>query len=120
MSIKITELKPVQLSIEPTTNLLLVKQGNNTVKLTRDSVIGMKRLREGFYKEGVYTSSLIPRNRFTIDENGTITIVCNDEYESNSVKIYNHKKLDDLERINEFVNKNKASIAWEREFKRRY
>ena len=120
MSNKLTDLKPVQLSIEPMTRLLLVKQGDNTVKLNRNDVIGIKRLRGGFYKEGVYTSNLIPKNRCTVDENGNIIIVCSDEYESNVVTISNHKKLDDLSRINEFIDKHRAEIAWEREFKGRW
>ena len=120
MSVKIAELKPVQLSIEPKSRLLSVKQGDNVVKLTRDSVIGMRKLREGFYKEGVYTSSLIPRNRFTVDERGYINITCKDELESNVVTIANHKKLDDLQRIIDFVDKNRTRIAWEREFRGKY
>lgn len=113
-------LHPVQLSIEKPSRLLLVKQGDNVVKLTRDSVIAMKKLREGFYKDGIYTSQLIPRNRFTVTENGNIVITCKDEFESSVVSIANHKKLDDLQRILDFVEKNKTKIAWEREFRGRY
>ena len=114
------DLRPVQLSIEPQSRLLLVKQGENVIRLSRDSVIAMKKLREGFYKEGVYTSSLVPRNRFTVAENGYISITCKDDLESNVVVIANHKKLDDLKRIIEFVDKNRTKIAWEREFKGRW
>ena len=114
------ELKPIQMSIEPQTRLLLLKQGDNTIKITRDSVIAMKKLRNGDYKEGVYTSSLTPRNRFQVSENGYISIQCKDDWESNVVIVANHKKLDDLQRICEFVDKNKAKIAWEREFRGRY
>lgn len=42
--LKVTELKPVQLSIEPKTRLLVVKQGENEVKISRDSVVNMKKL----------------------------------------------------------------------------
>jgi hypothetical protein len=114
------ELRPVQLSIEPQSRLLLVKQGDNVVKLTRDSVIAMKKLRRGEYKEGVYTSSLVPRNRFQVSENGYISIVCKDDIDSNVVIIANHRKLDDLQRISDFVDKNKTRIAWEREFRGRW
>jgi hypothetical protein len=55
-----------------------------------------------------------------VDENGSITITCKDEWESNVVFIVNHKKLDDLARIQQFVDKNKGRIAWAREFKGRY
>ena len=118
--LKKTELRPVQLSIEPQTRLLVVKQGDNEVKITRDSVNAMKRLRKGEIQSGVYTSSLTPRNKFTVSENGFISIVCKDNWESNVVIIANHKKLDDLQRIEDFVNKNKARIAWERDFRGRY
>ena len=118
--LKKIELNPVQLSIEPKTRLLVIKQGDNEVKLTRDGVIGLKKLREGKFESGVYTSTLLPRNRFTVAENGTITVVCKDDWEDNTVVIANHKKLDDLQRINEFVDKNKARIAWERDFKSRF
>ena len=119
-NLKTVELKPVQLSIEPQTRLLTIKQGDNEVKITRDHVIKMKKLREGALPNESFTSTLLPRNRFTVDENGTITIVCKDEWNDNVVVIANHKKLDDLERIQQFVDKNKARIAWEREFKGRY
>ena len=119
-NLKTIDLNPVQLCIEPKTKLLVVKQGNNEVKITRDHVIKMKKLRDGTLPNGCFTSLLIPRNRFTMAENGTITIVCKDEWSDNVVVIANHKKLDDLERIQQFVDKNKAKIAWEREFKGRY
>jgi hypothetical protein len=118
--LKKVELNPVQLSIEPTTRLIVVKQGSNEVKISRDSVINMKRLREGKYETNAFISSLVPRNRFTVAENGTITIVCKDDWSDNVVVIANHRKLDDLQRIQDFVDKNKGRIAWEREFKGRY
>lgn len=118
--LKVVELSPVQLEIEPKTRLLLVKQGSNEVKLGRESVKAMRRLRNGEIESGVYTSIMVPKNRLTVAENGSISIVCKDDYENNSVVIANHKKLDDLQRIEDFVNKNKGRIAWEREFKGRY
>lgn len=114
------DLKPVQLAIEPQTRLLTVTQGDNVVKLTRDSVIAMKKLRRGEFKEGVYTSPTVPRNRFQVSENGYISISCKDNWESNVVIIANHKKLDDLQRILDFVDKNKIRIAWDRDFRGRY
>ena len=114
------DLNPVQLSIEPQTRLLVIKQGTNEVKITRDNVINMKKLREGKIEANAFTSTLTPRNRFSMAENGSILIVCKDEWEDNTVLIANHKKLDDLQRIQDFVDKNRTRIAWEREFKRRY
>ena len=117
---KTIELSPVQLSIEPKTRFLVLKQGTNEVKITRDHVIKMKKLREGTLPNECFTSTLTPHNRFTMDDKGNITITCKDDWENNSVVVANHKKLDDLARIDEFVNKNKPYIAWEREFKGRY
>ena len=119
-------LNPVQLSIEQGTRLLLVKQGDNVVKLTRDDVLKLAKLRDGELKDmggktlSSYTTQLIPRSRCTVAENGSITITCKDEWESNVITIVNHKKLDDLARIQQFVDKNKGRIAWAREFKGRY
>lgn len=117
--LKKTELSPVQLSIEPQTRLLVVKQGNNEVKITRDSVNAMRSLRRK-EKETWVNPTLTPRNKFTVSENGFISIVCKDEWGSNVVIIANHKKLDDLQRIEDFVSRNKARIAWERDFRGRY
>ena len=119
-NLRTIDLIPVQLSIEPKTRLLVLKQGDNEVKITRDHVIKMKKLREGTLPNDCFTSLLVPRNRFTVSENGTITIICKDDWENNVVTVVNHKKLDDLQRIQDFVDKNKARIAWEREFKGRY
>lgn len=119
-NLKTVELSPVQLSIEPNTRLLVVKQGDNEVKITRDHVIKMRKLREGTMPNECFTSTLSPRSRFTMAENGTITITCKDDWSDNVVVIANHKKLDDLARIQQFVDKNKTRIAWEREFKGKY
>jgi hypothetical protein len=118
--LKKVTLDPVQLSIEPQTKFLVLKQGKNEVKITRDNVINMKKLREGKIEANAFCSTLTPRNRFTVAENGTITIVCKDDWSDNVVVIANHRKLDDLQRIQDFVDKNKGRIAWEREFKGRY
>lgn len=114
------DLNPVQLSIEPQTRLLVLKQGPNEVRITRDSVINMKKLRNGEIEANAFTSTITPRNRFSLTENGTILIVCKDEWEDNTVMIANHKKLDDLQRIQDFVDHNRAKIAWEREFRGKY
>ena len=118
--LRTVDLRPVQMSIEPQTRLLVLKQGDNEVKITRDHVIKMRKLRDGTLPNGCFTSLLSPRNRFTMTESGTITIACKDEWEDNTVVIANHKKLDDLQRIQDFVVVNKGKIAWEREFKGRY
>ena len=119
-NLRTIDLRPVQMTIEPQTRLLVLKQGDNEVKITRDHVIKMKKLREGTLPNDSFTSILSPRNHFKVAENGTIIIACKDDWEDNTVVVANHKKLDDLQRISEFVDKNKGRIAWEREFKVRY
>ena len=110
----------VELSIEPKTRLLIIRQGDNEVKLTRDAIIGMKRLHDGENANGVYTSTLIPRSRFTASADGAISIVCKDDWESNVVLLKkHHKKVDDYQRVIDYVEKNKARIAWAKEFKGR-
>ena len=114
------ELEPIQLSIEPKTRLLVIKQGTNEVKLTRDSVLGLKRLKEGKIESGVYTSTLVPRNRFVASENGSVSIICKDDWEDNVVVIKKHKKINDYQRVLDYVGKNKTQIAWDRDSKGRY
>ena len=116
--LKKVTLDPVQLSIEPQTRLLVLKQGENEVKITRDHVINIKKLREGKIEANAFCSTLTPRTRFTVANNGYVTIVCKDDYEDNVVILTN--KLHDFKRIEEFVDKNRGRIAWEREFKGRY
>ena len=117
--LKKIELGPVQLSIEPKTHLLVIKQGTNEVKFTRDAVFGMKRVHDGKIESGVYTSTILPRNRITASENGSISIICKDDWEDNVVVLKKNKKIDDYQRVLDFVDKNKATIAWDREFRGR-
>jgi hypothetical protein len=123
------DLTPVQMAIEPQTRLLVVTQGENIIKFTRDDVNNLQKLRNGEFNEigpkgekllGGYITKLVPKSRCTVDENGSITITCKDEWEDNVVVIINHKKLDDLARLMQYVNKNKGRIAWAKEFKGRY
>lgn len=118
-TLKQITLEPVSISIEPKTRLLSVKQGKYEIKLTRDQVIGMKKLRDGKMESNVYTSSLLPRNRFQMAENGQITVVCKDDWEDNVVVLNKTKKYDDFERVVTFVDNNRAKIAWDKELRRR-
>lgn len=118
--LKKIELEPVQLSIEPKTRLLVIKQGKNEVKFTRDAVIGMKKVSEGKIESGVYTSTILPRNRITASENGSISIICKDDWEDNIVVLKRYKKIDDYQRVLDYVDNNRAKIAWDREFRGRY
>ena len=123
------DLTPVQMAVEPQTRLLVVTQGENIIKLTRDDVNSLQKLRNGEFNEigpkgekllGAFRTKLIPQSRCTVDENGNISIVCKDEYENNSIVLANHKKLNDLQRVLDFVKKNNSRIAWAKEFRGRY
>ena len=112
-------LEPVQLSIEPQTRLLLVQQGDNTIRMTRDQVNNLKRLRENEFEDNVFTSTIKPTNRFQKNDAGSIIASCVNDYGDDTVVIQNTKRYDDLARITAFVDQNKARIAWSRDFRRR-
>lgn len=112
-------LEPVQLSIEPQTRLLLVQQGDNTIRMTRDQVNKLKRLRENEFEDNVFTSTLKPTNKFQKNDTGSIIASCVNDYGDDTVVIQNTKRWDDLARITAFVDQNKTRIAWSRDFKRR-
>jgi len=119
----------VKLSIEPKTRLLLIRQGDNEVKLTRDAIIGMRKLHDGENSNEAYVSPLIPRSRFTVAQDGSVSIVCKDEWESNVILLKKHTKektilgkkvmlpIDDYQRVLDYVDSNKTRIAWAKEFK---
>lgn len=112
-------LEPVQLSIEPQTRLLLVQQGDNTIRMTRDQVNNLKRLRENEFEDNVFTSTLKPINRFHKNDAGSIIASCVNDYGDDTVVIQNTKRYDDLARITAFVDQNRTRIAWSRDFRRR-
>ena len=85
-----------------------------------ENIINRDGERNGEIKEGVYTSPIVPRCRFQVSENGYISISCKDDINNDVVIIANHKKLDDLQRILDFVDKNKARIAWDKDFRGRW
>jgi hypothetical protein len=45
------DLTPVQMAVEPQTRLLVVTQGENVIKLTRDDVNSLQKLRNGEFNE---------------------------------------------------------------------
>ena len=120
------ELNPIQITLDKRSRLLQLKQGENVVRITRDCVNKLEKLRKGELKDiggktlNSFTTKLVPLNRCVLAENGYISISCKDEWEDNVVIIANHKKLDDLQRIIDFVDKNKTRIAWDRDFKGKY
>ena len=112
-------LGPVQLTIDAPTGLLSLTQGTSTVKVTRDDVFNMSKLREGKFDANAFISTITPHQRFSVDTEGDITISCKDDYENTTVVIGRHRRVHDFERIQEFVNHNKAKISWDRDFRGR-
>lgn len=118
--LKKVSLDPVRLSIEPKTKLLVIEQDGNEIKVTRNQVNNLRKLREGSFDGNVFTSTIIPRNRFQMDANGSIVATCINEYNNDTVTIKRHRKVDDLQRIFDYVEKNKGRIAWDRDFKGKF
>jgi hypothetical protein len=117
--VKDIRLTPIQLAIDAPTGLLSLTQGSNTVKVTRDDVFNMGKLREGKFDANGFTSNIISHQHFAVDSEGNITISCKDDYENTTVVIRRHRRVHDFERIQEFVNHNKAKISWDRDFRGR-
>lgn len=103
------------LSIDPRTRMLNIQDGSSVISMTRDQVIGLKKLREGGNSNGVYTSTVSPRNRFSIAPTGAITVECNDEYHRDYMTI--NRLL--YKGILSFVETHKGAIAWDRDFRRK-
>lgn len=112
-------LEPVQISIEPISRMLLIKQGENEIRLTRDQVNNMTRLRNHEYESDVFTSTITPRNKFQLADNGNIIATCKNDYSDDTIVIQNTKRYDDLQRIINYVDRNKPRIAWARDFRRK-
>lgn len=111
-------LEPITISIEPKTSLLVLKQGESEIKVTRTQVIGLRKLQNGEIEGGVYTSAILPRNQFRKTDD-TIVATCDTNDEKHTVVIKKHRKTDDLQRIFDYVEKHRGKIAWDNDFRGR-
>ena len=115
MALKQIQLEQIQLGIHPTTKMLTIKQGDNVISMTRDQVIGLKKLKEGNFETNIYTSKLTPRNSFKLTPQGTILATCNDQYHEATVLI---NRLG-YKGILNYVESKKAIISWDKDLKRK-
>ena len=115
MALKQIALEQIQLGIHPTTKMLSIKQGDNVIHLTRDQVIGIKKLKEGNFETNIYTSKLAPRNTFKLTDTGAIIASCNDQYHEATILI---NRLG-YKGILNYVDAKKAVIAWDKDLKRK-
>lgn len=115
-----TNSEPVELSVDRRSKLLVVKQGNYQIRLTKDQVTALNKLRNGEMPNDAYITSTMPRTRFKLQSNGTISMRNNDGVEQNLIVLKKTRRYDDLERITAFMEANRPHIAWSRDFKKRY
>lgn len=116
--LKQVTLEPIQISIEPKTSLLILKQGDSEVKITRTQVRRLKSLKEGEIEDNAFVSLVPQRNRFQMNaDTGVIVASTKNGDKDETVVIKKHRKIDDLQRIFDFVEKHKGRIAWDNDFK---
>lgn len=115
---KIT-LKPLEIGIEPKSHLLYIQQGENVIRMTRDEVNNLRKLRNGEFRDNQFAGQVVPRNYYEMKENGNIIVKSTDGDISNTVLIQKCKRFDDVERILSFADLNHGSIAWTRDFRGR-
>lgn len=115
---KIT-LKPLEIGIEPRSRLLYIQQGENVIRMTRDEINNLRKLRNGEFRDSQFAGQILPRNYYELKENGNIVAKSTDGDITNTVLIQKTKKFDDVERIVSFADLNHGNIAWTRDFRGR-
>ena len=103
--------KSINLTIEYPTHVLVVSQGDNEIKLTKDQVNDLRMLKEGTkYKDGVFTSQF-PSNRFEKYDNGNIIIKAVSEFNDGIVVL----NSDQVDKVVRFKDKHRPKITWTRD-----
>ena len=111
---------PVDIGIDRKTRLIVVKQGEQTIRLTKDQVSVLNRLRKGEMPNDGYITTTLPRTRFKVMNDDMISMCSDDGSEKNLIILKRTRKYDDLERITAFMESNRPRIAWSRDFKKRF
>ena len=113
--IKNVSTRSINLSIEPKSHVIVIEQGDNQIKVTKDQVNDIRMLRDGVkYKDGVFTTSF-PSNRFEKQENGSIVCLAVSETHDGLVTL-NKEQVDKLVR---YMDKNRPYITWTRDLMRK-
>ena len=110
---------PVDIGIDRKARLIVVKQGGQTIRLTKDQVSVLNRLRKGEMPNDGYITTTFPRTRFKVMNEDMISMCSDDGSEKNLIVLKRTRKYDDLERITAFMEANRPRIAWSRDFKKR-
>lgn len=111
---------PVDIGIDRKARLIVVKQGEQTIRLTKDQVSVLNRLRKGEMPNDGYITTTLPRTRFKVMNEDMISMCSDDGSEKNLIVLKRTRKYDDLERITAFMEANRPRIAWSRDFKKRF
>ena len=114
------KIGPVDIGIDRKTRLIVVKQGEQTIRLTKDQVSVLNRLRKGEMPNDGYITTTLPRTRFKVMNDDMISMCSDDGSEKNLIILKRTRKYDDLERITAFMESNRPRIAWSRDFKKRF
>lgn len=111
---------PVDIGIDRKARLIVVKQGEQTIRLTKDQVSVLNRLRKGEMPNDGYITTTLPRTRFKVMNDDMISMCSDDGSEKNLIILKRTRKYDDLERITAFMESNRPRLAWSRDFKKRF
>ena len=112
--IKITR-EPVTISIERPTKLLLVKQGESEIKMTKNDINCLKMLKEGKIDGGFVGK--VTKYRYRLQPDGVSVLVTSPEDET-AVYLSTYKRSDDFKRIESFRDKNRPRLAFDGDLKR--
>ena len=107
--------RKIELSIEPKTHVIVISQGDNEVKVTKDQVNSLRMLKEGTkYPDGVFTTKF-PSNRFEKRDNDIIVASAVSEF-NDSIVMLNSAQVDKIVR---YMDKNRPYVTWERDLVRK-
>jgi len=105
----------ISLSINPHTRTISLKQGDDVIEMTRDQVIGLRKLKNREFETNVYTAQVFPHNTFKLLPSGIVTVDCKESFNSASLTL----NAIACKSIAQFTENNKGRIAWDRDIKRR-
>ena len=107
--------KSINLSIEYPSHVIVISQGDNQIKVTKDQVNDLRMLKDGTkYADGVFTTQF-PSNRFEKHDNGNIVARAVSEF-NDAIVVLNPSQVDKVVR---FMDKNRPKITWTRDLIRK-
>lgn len=107
--------KSINLSIEYPSHVIVISQGDNQIKVTKDQVNDLRMLKEGTkYPDGVFTAQF-PSNRYEKHDNGNIVVKALSEF-NDGIIVLNPSQVDKVVR---YMDKNRPKITWTRDLIRK-